>query len=137
MSRGSETVVIDEWLETVLADITDVTGVFNELAPTEQLYPFIVYQLQSPSDVVGLGPQARIMVDAEYVVRVVAAVGSFADIAEIANEIDAAIDGQGGPTSTGVVLGTVRLAQYRQVEQFQNDQIHHLGGRYRIQAQGA
>lgn len=134
---GAETTVIDEWLLDVLAGVTDSTGVYEDLAPVDAQYPFIVFQHQASSDVVGVGPNARIMVDADYIVRVVAAVSSFADIADIAAEMDGLLDGQTGAASGGVVLGVARREQYREVEQYESQQIRHLGGRYRIVAQGA
>lgn len=134
---GAETTVIDEWLLDVLSDLDDITGVYADLAPAEALYPFVVFQHQASSDVAGVGPNARIMIDADYVIRVIAATTSFTGLVGIATEIDTLLEGQSGATTGGVVLGVARREQYREVEQYENQQIRHLGGRYRIVAQGA
>jgi hypothetical protein len=133
---GAETLIIDEWLTESLAGITGVTGVYEGLAPVDAPYPFIVFQYQSSYDATGMGPSARIMIDADYIVRVITESASFADMETIAEAIDTAIEGQSGSVTGGVVLGVARKEQYRDVEQYQNQTIRHLGGRYRIVAQG-
>ncbi len=133
---GAETTIIDAWLLDVLDGIGDTTGVYADLAPDDAVYPFIVFQHQASSDVIGVGPAARIMIDADYVVRVVSEATSFAGLADDAAALDEALDGQSGAATGGVVLGVARREQYRDVEQYENQQIRHLGGRYRIVAQG-
>ncbi len=133
---GAETTVVDEWLEGVLAGITDVTGVWEGVAPSLAPYPFIVYQHQTDEDLYALGP-TRVWSDCEYVIRAVAQCDSYADLADIANAIDGRLDGASGIATGGVVIGARRLGQYRLVEKYENEEIRHLGGRYRIIAQGS
>ncbi len=133
---GTETTVIDEWLIDTLDGLAGITGVYEGLAPNEAVYPFIVFQYMSGSDVFGIGPDARIMVDTEYLVRVVSEADSFADLVSIVDAMDDALDGATGSTTEGVVLSVARREQYREVEQYENQRIRHLGGRYRIIAQG-
>lgn len=136
MTTGAESTIIDEWLADVLADIDGVTGVYEGLAPVDAQYPFIVFQYMAGSDVAGVGPSARIMVDADYIVKVTAETESFADMADIVADVDAALDGATGTATGGVVLSVARREQYRETEQYENQRIRHIGGRYRIVAQG-
>ena len=135
MSIGDEVVTVADWLEAVLADVPDITGVYDGLAPDDAEYPFIVFDLGTNDDLYGVGPE-RIWNDGTYTVRGVSAADDFDDLRGIAAAIDQRLHGASGTTSDGVVIGARRLEQYRLVEQYENEEIRHLGGQYRVLAQG-
>lgn len=133
-SVGSETTIADEWLTTVLVDVPQSTGVFEGLAPVDQPYPFVVFQMIDAPDLYGVGPKARIWTDAEYIVKATAE-ASFAALRPFAAAIDLRLDGVQAELAEGLVLGVRRTAQYRSVEQHEGRIIRHLGGRYRVLVQ--
>lgn len=140
MSVGAETLVSDEWIDFVLKNTPAITTIisarsYDGVAPDEADYPHVVFQLQSAIDVAGIGPKARIMTTATYVIQAVAAVDSFTPLKPLARAIDAAFDGVTINRSDGVVLGTVRTEEYRLVEQYEATQIRHLGGIYTVNVQ--
>lgn len=142
---GAETTVSDDWIASTLASDSGIAtafgdfsvAVFDALAPPDAPYPFIVWQCQAPSDVVGVGPKARIMVKADYIVRVVMRVDSYRDplMVAIAQAIDDALDGAKGTATGGAVLGCQRQDEYRSIENADGRQIRHLGGRYTVHVQ--
>lgn len=141
---GAEQDLIDRWLEARLkahAAFNAIsaglaTRVFNMFAPTGTVYPFIIYQAQSPPrDIRGVGA-ARVMVDTLYIVKAVAQATSFSPLASIAVEIDKLLTVPNGEVVTdGVILASVRDDQFSMVETESGKQYRHFGGQYRLFAQ--
>jgi hypothetical protein len=147
---GAEDVLVSDWLlatlqaNSVVANLcihTDGTvKVFPDLAPAfggngdQYGYPFVVFQQQSTTDVFGMGPKARVMISANYIVRAITE-GTWDHLVPIAAAIDATLDGASADLSNGTVLGCRRLQQYRMPELHENRIIRHLGGVYSVFAQ--
>ena len=143
---GAEQVLCDLYVEqrlaTVAADLdliaTDLSQrIYEDVAPADASYPFIVWQCQSPPrDVRGVGT-FRVMVDTLYVVKAVTQASSYAPLAPIAKVIDSAMtNAEGSVVSDGLVFTSVRDDQFSMREISEGTQFRHLGGEYRIQAQG-
>lgn len=144
--EGAEQALVDKWVEAQLAAeavalnfiATDLSNkVFLEFAPEGTAYPFIIYQCQSPPrDVRGVGV-TRVFVDTLYVVKAVAQTNSYDTLAPIARVIDRAMTSQvGAPVSDGAVFSSIREEGFNLIEVDQGTQFRHLGGTYKIQAQG-
>lgn len=145
MSVGAETVVSDEWIDATLKASAPLQAactwatlgerVFDSLAPDDEKYPVVVYQLQTSPDVVGVGPKARIMTSTTYVVRGIYEGPSFTPLKPVARAIDLALDGLVATLPDGLVLGVQRTEEYRLIEQHESRQIRHLGGIYSVLVQ--
>jgi hypothetical protein len=111
--------------------------IFEEVAPDDALYPFIVWQCQSPPrDVRGVG-SFRVMVDTLYIVKAVAQGTSYAPLVPVARVIDGAMTNTTGTAvGDGHVFTSTRNDQYSLREPAEGTEFRHLGGEYRIQAQG-
>ena len=143
---GAEQVLIDAWVQARLAsfaielDEEDAglsTRVYPDFALPGAQYPFIIFQCQSPPrDVRGVGV-TRVMVDTLYVVKAVAQVDSYAPLQGIAHIIDKALTSpEGSVVDDGLVFTSVREEGFNLVEVEQGTQFRHLGGQFKIQAQG-
>lgn len=143
---GAEQVLCDEYVQqrlaTKAAELDAIstglsTRIFEDVAPVGTDYPFIVWQCQTPPrDVRGVGT-FRVMVDTLYVVKAVAQATSYAPLAPVAAVIDAAMTSSTGATvDDGLVFTSVRNDQFALREISEGTQFRHLGGEYRIQAQG-
>lgn len=146
---GAETSVIDDWLENVLSTDSTISAlcgdrIYADAAPIQIVadgdevfptYPFIVYQCMVPEDVFGMGPRARIMSKATYIVRGIAE-GTYDSLKPVAAAIDEVIEGMTGTTADGLVLGVQRQEPYRMTENHEGRLIRHLGGTYLILAKG-
>lgn len=143
----TEGTITDTWLDALLKSDAGIASAFgsytvqvaDSLAPPAWSYPFIVWQQQTTVDVVGVGPNARIMAAQEYIVRAVARVDSYRvdPLASIAAAIDTCLDGATGSAAGGLVLGCRRNSEYRLTESIEGRQVRHLGGRYAIWTQTA
>ena len=138
---GAETSVIEEFIADVCASSAAITGevgtrIYSELAPASAVYPFIVYQIQSSTDTYVVGPN-RLLVDAEILVRGISAVSSYAPLKPLAVAIDSAFDGATGTVDGAEVSVIRRLRPFSMLEEYEHGQIRHLGGLYRVWAQGA
>lgn len=142
---GAEQVLVDAWVEARIAlqgaaleaiSIGLSTRVFADFAPEGTIYPFIIYQCQSPPrDVRGVGV-SRVMVDTLYIVKAVAQASSYAPLAPVAKVIDAAMtSAAGSAVADGAIFASVREEGFHMVEIEAGKQYRHLGGQYRIQAQ--
>lgn len=136
----SETVLGDTWLDTVLkADATIAaacgTRVYEGLAPESAAYPFIVWQSQDNTDLRTMD-QTRIWNDSTIVVRAVAKTNTYSTLSSLAAAIDSVLHKGSGTVTGGVVIGAMRLSEYRMTEDVSDGQIRHLGGRYRLIVQG-
>jgi hypothetical protein len=139
MSAGDEIPVINDFLDDLLGQDTIllelvVGRVHDGLAPANEKYPFIVYQVQAPSLVRGVGT-ITIMADPLYVVKAIAQTNSYDILRPIVRRMDALLTGYTGVVLGGSIEGIVRTAPYSLIEEVEGRQIRHLGGIYRIQAQ--
>lgn len=146
--KGAEEALNDLWVEEKLTQhapfdtiSAGLTGrVFNRVAPATAEFPYIVYQSQTPPNVVrGVG-DAEVMVDTIYIVKAIAQGSDYSALVPVANAIRTALVSANGEVITGAV-GTVFTCQYERgfslVENEQTKQFRHLGGEFRIQAQAA
>lgn len=141
---GAEQDLVDRWVETTLKaaglDLISagLTGrIYNEFAPRDAKYPFIIYQAQSPArDIRGVGA-ARVMVETIYIVKAVAQTNWYMDLAPIAAEIDRVMTSPNGVaiTGEGFIFTSIRQGQFRLVEVEDGQQFRHFGGEYQIHAQ--
>jgi hypothetical protein len=139
-SPGAEIPLTLAAVKSVCTTTPAITGIvgdrsYLDLAPPDAQYPFIVYQLQSATDLYGVGAQ-RIWSDNEVLIRGVARVDTYEPLAPLAQQIDAAFDAMTVSTTGGQVLIARRIRQYASVEEYEDGPIRHLGGLYRIFAQG-
>ena len=143
---GAEQPMCDAWVKARIATVASQldtistglsTRVYLDYAPKDAKYPFIIFQCQDPPrDVRGVGV-SRVMVDTLYVVKAVAQVDSYAPLAPIASLIDQAMtSAQGGSVGDGHVFAAVRDTAFSLVEVEAGTQYRHLGGQYKMQAQG-
>lgn len=138
---GDELARIDEWLtETLLAasSVTDIVGqrVYGELAPPSSAWPYVLFQHQASTDVMGHA-QGRIMVDAIYVVRGVHRSTSFAGVVRtLADAIGDTLHTADGVVDDGVVLACTRERPFRLVDLDDGGaQYRHAGAIFRILCQ--
>jgi hypothetical protein len=143
---GAEQVMCDIWvrerIQTVAADLNAVAEglsgrVYQDFAPKSAQWPVIIYQCQDPPrDVRGVGVSS-VMVDTLYLVKAVAQGENYDDLAPIAKALHGAMTtSTGSAVGDGSVLTSVREDQFSMVEIDEGEQFRHLGGVYRIQAQG-
>lgn len=139
-SVGAESVAIEEAIDSLLRDAGAVVAIvadriFPDLAPESTQYPFIVFQQQASTDVVGVGANARIMVNADWIVRGVTKASAYSGLKTLARAIDDALEGATWQAPDGQVFAIQRRTEYRMNEQDGGDVIRHLGGLFRVQAQ--
>ena len=137
---GAEVAVLDEWVEAVCASSAAITGeagdrVFSELAPADAVYPFVVYQTQSTTDLHVVGPD-RLLTEVELLIRGVSATSSYTPLKPLAKAIDLAFHGTVGTTDGSTISCLRRTRQFKLVEQYEGSQVRHLGGIYRVWVQG-
>ena len=135
---SNETWTIDSWLYTTLhGDATLhalVTGVFADVAPLQQAYPFVVFGLQDAGDVLTVNG-VRIMTAATYQVRVVTDAESYSAITTAVERIDTLLHRASGSVSGGVIISCVREEPLRYTELQGSKLYRHLGGLYQLQVQ--
>lgn len=146
---GQETDLISVWIKQRFADAAIVSAlnglwsdlsqrIYEDVAPSTSAYPYIVFQPQSPPDVVrGVG-SAEVMVDTIYTVKAVTQGVDDKVTGPVAAVIhQAMVESNGDPVDGGI--GTVfmsrRVSVVRYTEPAQGSQFRHLGGAYQIQAQ--
>lgn len=143
---GAEQVLVELWLRAQIATVNAAleeialglsTRVYSEAAPKDATFPVIIFQCQDPPrDVRGVGT-FTVMIDTLYLVKAVAQVDNYAELAPIASALHGALTTSvGGAVGDGSVLTSVREAQFSMPEFDEGEQWRHLGGMYRIQAQG-
>jgi hypothetical protein len=112
-------------------------GIWRDRPPQGAAYPFGVWQFQSGTVLRGAGP-ARLWSDLIYVVKVVAKGPSIAGAPrDAADRIDALLDLARGSASGGTVVACVLEGELAYSEVAAGVVYQHLGGRYRLYAQGA
>jgi len=141
---GAEEAMLDAWVKATLEAGVDWnaistglgTRIYDRLAPKGALYPYIVFQAQTPPDVVrGVGA-AEVMVDSMYVVKAVAQGNSYGSLAEVASEVHKLMTKPNGEEFTdGFVWTSIRERGFSMTESEATSQYRSLGAVYRIQAQ--
>ena len=140
---NAESALVDDWLEETLkasdaltSQLGDgVDGVAGYRAPRTAHWPFVIYQFQSGVDVGGAGP-GHWMVDTVYVVKAIASTHTFTTLVPVAAAITSVLEGAVATFSGGHVTGVRRLSPFQLVEDDQGQEFRHLGGTFRIMAQG-
>jgi hypothetical protein len=143
---GVEEVMCNAWIEAQLAlqatalnaISTGLSGrIYPDMAPEATDWPCIIYQCQDkPRDIRGVGT-FTIMVDTLYLVKAVARTDTYAPLAPIAKVIHTALTQEvGGSVDDGEVLTSVRDNAFSMIEVDKGTQFRHLGGLYKIHAQG-
>src|SRR5215207_915380 len=136
----NETYLADQWLyENLLADATLVgligSRFYADEAPASAVYPYVMWNLISATDVRGQGT-FRIMVNCLYLVKVVGKATSYGALMPASDRIHAAIDAKGGDTIAGDhVFSCVREEPYRLSVSSSGVSYRHLGGIFRIHVQ--
>lgn len=138
--------MIDTWVEAKLTGYTAFDGIsagltgriYNAYAPPDALYPFIIFQVQSPADIVrGVGT-AEVLADTLYVVKAIAQGTDFSALAPVAEGIRSALVESNGVAVTGGHIYVCRYErQFSMTEAENTKQYRHLGGEYRIQARAS
>lgn len=135
---ANETCLIDAWLYSTLAGdatlMALITGVFADVAPEGQAYPFLVFSLQDAGDVQTVN-NVRLLVDATYQVRITTDAESFGAIKTAVERVDTLLHRASGTVTGGVIYDCVRAEPLRYTELQQGRLYRHLGGLYRIQVQ--
>lgn len=108
-----------QWLESTLSNDATLKslapgGVWRALAPPGTATPFVVFGLQSGSDVVTMNGY-RVMDDLLYMVKVAGPASNTSAIAQAAERVDQLI---GSPPTSGTVTGGAILASYGQTPLF-------------------
>lgn len=143
---GAEEAMVDQWVKAQLvlqATALDAlstglsTRIYLDVAPKDAVLPVIVYQCQDqPRDVRGVGT-FTVMVDTLYLVKVISKGVDNATNADVAKVIHTAMTSSNGSSvGDGAVLTSVRERAFKLAEFESGVQYRHLGGIYRIQAQG-
>lgn len=135
-----ESVRVEQWLYTTLTgDATLAAAVstrcYGYIAPQNAIYPLLLFSMQAGTDVMGVGT-ARVMLTCLYQVKVIGATNSFAALKPLADRIDAVLQGATGSVVDGAILACTREEPLSYVDVSGETQYRHLGGLYRIIAQG-
>lgn len=134
---ANETLSIDRWIyTTITGDATMLAGVstrvYSERAPQNPTSPYVVYTYFPMPDTNTLDGR-RVLVKAQYLIRVVKQTADFADIEALADRLDylfnAARNGSNGTVS---VYASYREAPYRLAEDDYGVEYRQLGGIYNI-----
>jgi hypothetical protein len=134
-----ETTTIERWLYGVLSTDATLTGlvgsrIYSYVAPVNATYPLIIFQYQTGSDLMGVGP-VRIWSDSVYVIKAINRMESYSTLKTIADRVDVLLHAESGSVTDGRVVGCVRERAYSMLELVDTVQVRHLGGIYRIMAQ--
>lgn len=136
-----EIVFVNQWLYTLLsgdATMTSLVGnrIYDSIAPVGVAFPLVLFNFQGGSDVSVVGG-VRVMNSGLYQVKAVVQSGSNASALPIANRIDALLHRATGSAPGGLILASVREQPiaYPEVSK-EGIQYRHLGGLYRVIAQG-
>lgn len=133
---------IAQWIyETLAADsvITDLVGtrLFDEVAPQGTAYPLVRFEQMSSVDVMGATESTRIMVNELWLIRAIAETSSYrGGLLTLANRIDDLFQNNAGEVVGTNIFSSARDSAFRQYNVDQGVSFRHLGGIYRIYAQG-
>jgi len=108
-------------------------GVHAEINVAEAAFPYVVFELQKPEDVLTLNAR-RVMTQAVYLVRAIGRDCGAADLQAAADRIDALLGWYRaeGLLTGGGVRGCYREAPFKLIELEGGVVYPHLGGLYRI-----
>lgn len=132
---------VDQWLTDTLTGDATLTGlvggrIYNVLPPLGATYPFVVFNWQGGNDVIGVGT-ARIMINGLYQIKVIGQAHSgMAPIVAIADRVDTLLQGAAGSVVDGAILACLREQPISYVDTVAGEHFRHLGGLYRVNAQG-
>lgn len=133
---------VEQWLYATLSADPTLQGlignparIYNAQAPTNTVYPMVVFQMLASPDVLAVGGN-RVMTRSVYVVKAVDRSGSFATCKAIAKQIEALIGNKTGSTTDTSILSCVREAAFELTDTDEaGNTYRQLGGRFQIQAQ--
>lgn len=147
-----ESLLIAEFLATTLANSTEVTAlvgprIFDTEAPQKPIagqdviYPCIIFQMQSPSDV-SVVNGVRIFVRPLWVVKVIVDNDTYKNASLIYSAVDDALHLSSGSVSGGVIYKCWRDPDRGDPIRYSEPKpaggyFRHRGGIYRIEAQSA
>ena len=114
--------------------VTDVTQVYDRIAPEAATYPLIIFQFMPEADRRG-GFGARIFSQGAFLVKAINQGTDESEIWPIADAIDTDLqDATALPAQSGlIVLGCSRDMIYNQASEDQGVQYNEIGGRYMVQ----
>lgn len=134
--------LVEPWIDAVLtgdATLVDLVGGVDSISGTLSAIPleppYVTYLMQSTSDTITGAGGDRIGVESLYVVKAVAASGSWNDVSTIAARLDVLLHLPNTVvTLAGGSLSSIRerIIQYPEVDE--GVQYRHLGAQYRIRA---
>lgn len=133
----SECAVAERWLQGTLLAVPGLAGkVYGYVADSETAYPFLVFSLQSGTDVFGTGPY-RMKADLLYLVKAVTDGRRFDPADTLYALADKALHGKSYQAVTGgQVLSCTREQIVRYAERTADGfDYRHTGGIYRLQVQ--
>lgn len=129
-----------EWIYATLAADTDIDNlvdgrIYDGLAPQGAAYPLIVFNHQGGADARGVGVY-RAFDNSIYQVKAVTQAESYSTATEIADAIDAALQGASGTADGGYIGPCVREQTLMLIELGKGGiQYRSVGGLYRLAAQ--
>lgn len=137
--RVMETTAIERWLHTVLNGDPALTALVGTRVFCEQIrvaegtvaYPCVVYQMQTPRDVNGVGV-VRVMGSYTYLVRAIGKEATYVELEPVADRIDALLQNQHGLLSDGRTVGCYREQAFQMAEVDNGVVYRHIGGMYRM-----
>lgn len=140
---GLEQPILDDWVKARMVGDATLNAIINGrafqgLAPPDAGYPLVVFQLQVPGDVMGLGT-ARIFSNLQYLMKVLIEGPDWSPNQRAAvARMDALFHGVINQTITGgSVLSVMRTEPYSLIEPYEGKQVRHLGGLYTFQVQAS
>jgi hypothetical protein len=140
-STGDEVGLAYEAVKTMLTSSPEVTGyvgdrVYEDLAPADAVYPFVVFSLSTTDDLYVIGGY-RVWASIEILAKVYARCDTYEPLRPIVRAVDGAFSMATVATTGGDVMSARRTRQYAAVEEYESDQLRALGGVYRFFAQSA
>jgi hypothetical protein len=133
-----ETSTAETWIYSKLtadAALTALVGsrIYRGVAPEGAAFPFVVFFLMMGTgfDVMGTGT-ARYITSGQWVIKAVDRNPSASTASSVADRIDAALHGQSGSATGGVVHACTRDEPLAYVEVADGATYQHLGGLYKV-----
>lgn len=147
VSTGDEVWVAAEWIyQTLTADVVPgglvpptsplVTGIFADMAPRDQPFPYITYTLQSAPATLGVGADT-IWVDCLYQVQVVNNDWSLGPVHAINKRFHLLLHKKSGSVADGIVHDCVRERVVTRVDAVEGVTHRYYGGLYRLHVQSS
>ena len=128
---------LDTWLYGKLKNIAGIDGrVYESVAPVNSKYPLIVFSTIDAAPVYQVG-MLEAMQGYLVVVKAVGSGSSFTGLESIADAINGALHKGCGSVNGCVILASRLEEPLKYYEITESVRYNHLGGRYKIYAQGA